>query len=144
MEVDSSFSPLVIHVREDNKSRTIINNAIYEWYFEYVLGLLQDEVLIDRWDKSEPNSELDANGIDYQLYINGDVVPLQLTSTSNEGRKRMKRHPEIPVVYVRARRKDDQSLRSEQSLMQSISQKVTTYVSQSNHVEQTIFQNGEE
>lgn len=75
---------------------------IYQTYFEGCLialslhGEIENYRVIPQFDPKDT-----IEGIDYEVVYHGQRIPLSVTSTWKEARKRRKKHPEIPVIFVR-------------------------------------------
>ena len=59
---------------------------------------LMGEGLIDDYIKSRKNDNLDIKGIDFLVFYNYEVLPLQVKSSTNAIKLHKNKYPFIPVI----------------------------------------------
>jgi len=74
--------------------------GFYESIFSLVLDDMQKEGVIDSFTHYKQYSQQDLDGVDFRLYLNGDSVPISVTSSPLGANERRNKHPDIPVIAI--------------------------------------------
>lgn len=101
---------------------TKILKDIYHTTVRRVLLQLQESGQITDFRQTRRNSPEFRRGIHYLVDTPNGQVPLAIASTKTERRKRLRSHPDIPVIHIRKRSKgkDLREIREDFSLRQNI------------------------
>lgn len=73
---------------------------------EVLCGLVEKGKVLS-FERTHKNSEDDARGIDsWLIFPDGERIPLQVTGSRERIRKKERKHPRIPVIYMAVQAED--------------------------------------